>query len=198
MACAPPAAPSLPPGPVSGSRRSPSIQSRPRRSATRTSCSAHVASSGLPISFTAERRLHGHGDHGAPDEGGCVLDHCLHSQATRSYNPRADASRELPDRRRSRAQGARPPTSGRRGASVKLPFRVGSGNGEVAGQGTIQRNGTVVSRLTRGLLQSRRRDMHMGCRGGRRRRRRTPTTASASRSPTTRAGRPRPAVVASD
>jgi hypothetical protein len=44
------------------------------------------------------------------------------------------------------------PTSGLRGTSVKLPFRVGAGNGEVAVKITIQRNGTTIRRLARSFF----------------------------------------------
>jgi hypothetical protein len=43
-------------------------------------------------------------------------------------------------------------TSGRRGTSVKLPFRVGEGNGDVAVTITIQRNRTTIAHLARGFF----------------------------------------------
>jgi subtilisin family serine protease len=111
-----------------------------------------LASSGLPISFTSsgDCTVSGITVH-LTKAGACLITASQPGYA--SFNPAQDVSRsflidDVPVRKVHAF-----PTSGRRGASVKLPFRVGSGNGEVAVKATIQRNGTVVSHLTRAFFK---------------------------------------------
>ena len=143
------------------------------------------------------RQLHRHGDHGAPDRGGRVLDHRLAGRR-RELQPRAERHAELRDRRRSGAHGARP-------SGVREVGRVREA--PVPGRRRERRRRSRRSRPEEPddrrasrprLLRSRRRTcvraVLAGAEGEDERR----STASASRSPTARAGKPRPAVVASD
>jgi subtilisin family serine protease len=108
------------------------------------------ASSGLPVSFTAD------GDCTVTGitvhlfkAGGCTITAFQLGDA--NYNRAPSVSQSfLIDDVAMRTVLARP-TSGTRGAFVRLPFRVGAGNGEVAVKITIQRNRTAVARLTRGF-----------------------------------------------
>ncbi len=109
------------------------------------------ASSGLPLSFTAN--------------GNCiVVVNTVHltgagvcsitaSQAgDASYHPAADVTwsfliEDVP----ARTVVARA-ASGRPGSFVKLPYRVGAGNGDVAVTITVQKNRTTVARLDRNFF----------------------------------------------
>ena len=109
------------------------------------------ASSGLPISFTAtgDCTVTGITVH-LTKAGTCSI---TASQAgDSSYNIAQSVTQtfliEDVPMRTVHAVG----TSGRRGTSVKLPFQVGEGNGDVAVTITIQRNRTTIAHLARGFF----------------------------------------------
>jgi hypothetical protein len=110
-----------------------------------------LASSGLPISFTAngECTVTGTTVH-LTKAGTCSITASQAGYA--SYNPAQPVTRSfLIEDVPMRTVLVRP-TSGKRGAFVRLPFRVGAGNGEVAAKITIQRNRTAVARLVRSFF----------------------------------------------
>jgi subtilisin family serine protease len=109
------------------------------------------ASSGLPVSFTADGvcTVTGITVH-LFKAGACTITAFQVGDATYKRAPSVSQS-FLIDDVAMRTVLARP-TSGTRGAFVRLPFQVGAGNGEVAVKITIQRNRTAVARLTRGFF----------------------------------------------
>jgi hypothetical protein len=69
-----------------------------------------------------------------------------------NYHPAADVTRSfLIEDVPARSVVART-ASGRLGSFVKLPFRVGAGNGDVAVTITVQKNRTTVARLDRNFF----------------------------------------------
>ena len=110
-----------------------------------------LASSGLPISFTVngECTVTGITVH-LTNAGMCSITASQAGYA--SYNPAQPVTRSfLIEAVPMRTVLVRP-ASGKWGAFVRLPFRVGAGNGEVAVKITIHRNRTAVARLTRGFF----------------------------------------------
>jgi subtilisin family serine protease len=110
------------------------------------------ASSGLPVSFTADGNctLTGITVH-LTGPGMCAITASQDGDAT--YNLATSLSRsfliaDVPARK-VLALAA----SGRPGSSVNLPFRVGKGNGDVAVKIAVQRNGTTVARLARAFFR---------------------------------------------
>jgi hypothetical protein len=108
--------------------------------------------SGLPVSFTAGGNctvtgttLHLTG------AGSCSITASQDGDAT--YNPAINVSQTfLIDDVAARTVRALT-SSGKWGASVSLPFRVGAGNGDVAVKIAVEKNGTTVARLARNFFR---------------------------------------------
>jgi hypothetical protein len=110
------------------------------------------ASSGLPVSFTAGGNctVTGITVH-LTGAGSCSI--TASQEGNGSYNLAASVSRSfLIDDVAARTVLALA-ASGRSGASVRLPFRVGAGNGDVAVKITVQKNRTTVARLARNFFR---------------------------------------------
>jgi subtilisin family serine protease len=111
-----------------------------------------TTSSGLPVSFTAGGNctVTGITVH-LTGAGSCSVTASQEGDA--SYNPAINVSRSFDiDDVAARTVRALA-TSGRRGASVTLAFRIGEGNGDVAVKITVQKNRTTVARLARNFFR---------------------------------------------
>jgi hypothetical protein len=111
-----------------------------------------TASSGLPVSFTADGNctLTGITVH-LTGAGMCAI--TASQEGNASYNLAVSVSRSFViDDVPARSVVALA-ASGRPGASVNLPFRVGVGNGDVAVKITVQRNWRPVARLARNFFR---------------------------------------------
>jgi len=113
---------------------------------------AAATSSGLPVSFTAGGNctVTGITVH-LTGAGSCTIAASQAGNAT--YNPAITVSRSFLIEGVPLRTVLAQPASGRLGGSVKLPFRVGAGNGDVAAEITVQKNRTTVARLARDLHQ---------------------------------------------
>ena len=111
-----------------------------------------ITSSGLPVLFTAGGNctITGITVH-LTGAGSCSITASAEGDA--NYNPAINVSRSfLIDDVAARTVRALM-VSGKRSASVSLPFRIGAGNGDVAVKIAVEKNGTTVARLARNFFR---------------------------------------------
>jgi hypothetical protein len=111
-----------------------------------------TVSSGLPLSFTADGPCTiANGIVHLTEAGVCEITASQDGDAT--YNLALDAPQsfviDYVAPRHVRALSA----SGKWGASIRLPFLIGKGNGDVAAKIVVQRNGTIVAQPSRGFFR---------------------------------------------
>lgn len=107
-----------------------------------------TASSGLPVSLIASGNctISGATVH-LTAAGSCTI--TASQKGDETYDFAETVSRAFPIGDVGARTAGAVATSGKRGSFVKLPFRIGEGNGDVAVAMTVQMNGTVVARLVR-------------------------------------------------